>query len=200
MNRNYRGSNNPNWRGGLPNCIDCGKKLSKKTYKRCKSCNNKYLWKLGIWKKQMPEIIKNKISEKLKGKLCHLYKDGRSSKKYYCNCGKKISYPTWLLGKQRCKICAAIGKNNPNYINGISLVTYGRFFTEELKRQIKKIYNNKCQLCNKKGTHVHHIDYNKKNSKKDNLILLCLKCHIKTNYNRDYWYAYFKYYKKGIKE
>lgn len=34
------GSNNPNWVGGLPSCLDCGKKLSNYHYKRCKRCNN----------------------------------------------------------------------------------------------------------------------------------------------------------------
>jgi len=26
-----------------------------------------------------------------------------------------------------------------------------------------------------------------------NLITLCLKCHRKTNFDRDYWFAYFEY-------
>lgn len=30
-----------NWRGGLPNCIDCGKKLGRRGRKRCKTCSNK---------------------------------------------------------------------------------------------------------------------------------------------------------------
>lgn len=34
------GNNNPNWVGGLPSCMDCGKKLSNYHYKRCKRCNN----------------------------------------------------------------------------------------------------------------------------------------------------------------
>ena len=40
---------------------------------------------------------------------------------------------------------------------------------------------------------IHHIDYNKMNYKKDNLITLCLKCNIKANFNRNYWYAYYVY-------
>ena len=34
---------------------------------------------------------------------------------------------------------------------------------------------------------VHHIDYDKKNCVSNNLITLCIPCHMKTNYNRSYW-------------
>jgi hypothetical protein len=34
---------------------------------------------------------------------------------------------------------------------------------------------------------IHHIDYNKKNNKSDNLISLCFQDHSRTNYNRPYW-------------
>ena len=30
-----KGSNNLNWNGGLPKCIDCGKKVSNYNVKRC---------------------------------------------------------------------------------------------------------------------------------------------------------------------
>ncbi len=35
------GKKNPNWKGGMPKCLDCGKKLTQRTYKRCKSCSRK---------------------------------------------------------------------------------------------------------------------------------------------------------------
>ena len=35
--------------------------------------------------------------------------------------------------------------------------------------------------------HLHHIDYNKQNSIKNNLVFLCNSCHSKTNYNREYY-------------
>lgn len=38
----------------------------------------------------------------------------------------------------------------------------------------------------------HPIDYNKKNCDPINLITLCLECHGKTNYKRDYWIEFFK--------
>ena len=38
----------------------------------------------------------------------------------------------------------------------------------------------------------HHIDYDTKNNKDNNLITLCVRCHAKTNYNRQEWIIYYK--------
>jgi hypothetical protein len=39
---------------------------------------------------------------------------------------------------------------------------------------------------------VHHIDYNKKNCKEENLITLCKWCNLRANYNRNYWKTYYQ--------
>ena len=54
----------------------------------------------------------------------------------------------------------------------------------KIRKHLWKKYNEKL--------HIHHIDYCKNNCKRGNLITLCKKCNTKANYNRDYWYAYFK--------
>jgi hypothetical protein len=36
-----KGKDNPQWKGGLPHCVDCGKLLSFYTCKRCVKCNAK---------------------------------------------------------------------------------------------------------------------------------------------------------------
>jgi hypothetical protein len=51
-----------------------------------------------------------------------------------------------------------------------------------------------CAICKEKGSDVHHIDYNKENNDKENLITLCHSDHMKTNFNRDQWQEYFKSY------
>ena len=96
------------------------------------------------------------------------------------------------------------GENNPSWQNGISYELYTKEFNEELKEQIRKRDNYRCQECfrhqdelfDKKGKHyklnVHHIDYNKKNNNPDNLISLCKSCHSKTNFKRTDWTNYFK--------
>jgi hypothetical protein len=132
------GKNNPNFKGGLPNCIICKKQLGRRDAKRCKKC-------FGV-------SIK--------------------------------------------------GKNNSNWQNGLSLSPYSNEFNNSLKQKIRCRDGYKCQICNKteeqenkensKYLSVHHIDYNKENCKEKNLISLCNKCHMKTNYNRKKWIKYFK--------
>ncbi len=62
-----------------------------------------------------------------------------------------------------------------------------------IRKVILKRDNYICKYCLKKGKVVHHIDYDKTNCNEDNLISLCQGCNIRANFNRDYWYSYFKY-------
>ncbi len=82
-------------------------------------------------------------------------------------------------------------ENHPCWKDGISYEDYDINFDFKLKHKIKKRDKYRCQICNNNPTnidlHVHHIDYNKKNSNKNNLITLCNSCHPKTNKNREYW-------------
>ena len=91
---------------------------------------------------------------------------------------------------------ATSGENNPNWQGGISFEPYGEDFNEELKLFIRKRDNFQCQICGfiegETALDVHHIDYNKKNNKTQNLISLCHGCHTKTGYNRSFWIEYFK--------
>lgn len=99
-----------------------------------------------------------------------------------------------------------IGKGNPNWLGGLESQGYAYEFNEILKREIRKRDNYECQNCGmteeehlkeyNEKLHIHHIDYDKMNINKDNLLTLCLKCNIKANYNRDSW---TKYFTKGIK-
>jgi len=90
------------------------------------------------------------------------------------------------------------GKNNPAWLGGISFEPYTPDFNSVLKKQIRQRDNFICQECGKpenelkRKLSVHHIDYNKKNSKSLNLISLCILCHIKTNMDRKHWENYFK--------
>jgi hypothetical protein len=191
----YKGKNNPNYKKGLPKCIDCGKLLKSYKSKRCNKCYEK-------------------------GKNNGNYKDGRCSKKYYCkesNCNNQVCLQTALYGGGRCRSCSKKGdrnyvnrhpeiirgKNNPNWQNGIMREPYSFEFNNELKEKIRKRDNYACQQCGmtqkehlitySKCLGIHHIDYNKKNCNKGNLISLCIPCNFRVNYNRDYWYAYFTY-------
>jgi hypothetical protein len=176
-----KGRDSLHWKNGLPKCVDCGTELKDYRSKKCRSCNKKG-------------------NQNVKGKSW--------GKKRYCIvCGRRISYGSKL---GRCKSCANKekyrigilnnkGKNNPNWQNGLGKLPYAFEFNKELKELIRKRDNYKCQYCgcyeveNCRKLDVHHIDYNKENCKKNNLITLCRKCNLKVNHNRDYWYAYFIY-------
>lgn len=171
----------PNYIDGRRNvkhyCIEknCNNKISYTNWKtgqrRCVSCAKK----IGYWA--------NKKRPKMKGENNPAKRPEvrEKMKKNHFNCK---------------------GKNHPNYINGKSREPYTLKFTEQLKELIRKRDNYQCQNCSmtqkehlivyNRKIEVHHIDYNKKNCKDNNLITLCKQCNIRANYNRSYWKIYFK--------
>jgi hypothetical protein len=100
------------------------------------------------------------------------------------------------------------GKLNPNWRDGISKLPYSDNFTKKLKLEIRERDNFICQRCyitekeelKKYEQHlcIHHIDYNKMNCNKNNLITVCHKCNCMANGNRDYWFAYYSYIMEEI--
>jgi len=126
-------------------------------------------------------------------------------------------HPRGMLGKHHTegakKKQSLKGKNNPNWQGGISFEPYGKEFNKNLKKQIRKRDNYRCQECFRhqnelfrkvKGRkikpyklYIHHIDYNKQNNNPSNLISLCLNCHMQTNYDKQNW---MKYFQNKIKE
>lgn len=125
----------------------------------------------------------------------------------YCkDCTTEISQHA-----KRCRSCAQKfncitypkpkGKLAFNYIHGQGYAPYPPKFNDELKLKIRKRDNYTCQKCNiteeehiiafGQVLHVHHIDYNKDNCLKNNLISLCQACNIRANFNINYWQEYF---------
>lgn len=151
------------------------------------------------------------------GKKCHFYKDGRTLKKYYCKCGNEIHYDTWIKGKKTCIKCylQIVGYFNKgqkrtkeikklfSLLKGGNGIPYSQQEHPKefhyIKESIRKRDDYKCQLCNKtqikngKKLDVHHADYDRFNNNQDNLISLCIRCHRKTNFNRDFWKYYFNF-------
>lgn len=82
------------------------------------------------------------------------------------------------------------GRGNPAYIHGKSNEPYPIEFSRELRDSIIIRDGDKCIECgisreehrNKYNfdLNVHHIDYNKENIDRTNLLTLCLSCHGKT--------------------
>ena len=135
---------------------------------------NKKLWENPEYKQKMSENRKGiKFSDE------HRKNMGESKK------GEK----NYQYGK--------LGEKSVNWMGGISFAPYSTDFNRQLKELIRLRDEYKCQLCgisegdNNDTLNIHHIDYDKMNSLPDNLISLCKKCHMKTNYKRNYWKVYF---------
>ena len=146
-------------------------------------------------RKKISEAIKERYSlnEELKRKLRERMKEQMKGNKL--RLGKKFSQESILKMK-----LAKIGNKNSNWKGGKSFGPYPTDWRDDLKESIRKRDGYVCQLCGihqdeLKGFHkkldIHHIDYNKDNLNPDNLITLCRTCHIKTNFNREYWIKYF---------
>jgi hypothetical protein len=167
----------------------CYKHGLRKKGHHCKLCGNVIYYK----SKHCNTCNRQIQSTKIKGINNPNYKNGSYCNNHCIDCNESIKQQ-----RKRCYQCNLIfkksqrGKQNPNWKGGIGRLPYSYDFKINRKLVLKRD-NYTCQKCNKKGTHVHHIDYNKQNCKKSNLISLCCKCNSEVNGNRDYWYAYFTY-------
>lgn len=74
------------------------------------------------------------------------------------------------------------------------------FYDENFRFNIIKEQNYICGVCGTDlkdvNAHLHHIDYNKQNCRKDNLVFLCPRCHGKTNFERHFWKEILQEYKE----
>lgn len=118
---------------------------------------------------------------------------------FYCGTEilrKKCEIETYdkLFCSMECRDAYSRGENHHCWRGGSS-EPYGVEFNERLKIEIRHRDHHLCFLCGKaengKTHSCHHIDYNKKNNDKSNLVTLCASCHSKTNSNRKYWEQYF---------
>jgi len=141
--------------------------------------------------RKVSEETKRKISQSNKGRVGLKGKDNPwYGKKHRQDSKDKmrvahIGKPTW--NKDIC------GNRSHSWKGGVSKLPY-TYDWNRVSEEMKKRDNYRCQECNEgsKGKlAVHHIDYDKKNNKEDNLITLCLKCNSRANWNRDYWKKYY---------
>ncbi|OGZ33308.1 MAG: hypothetical protein A2174_01035 [Candidatus Portnoybacteria bacterium RBG_13_41_18] len=90
------------------------------------------------------------------------------------------------------------GEKNPSWAGGTSWEPYNEEFWQIRKEVLKRDFFT-CKVCGlseqdcfkkyKQPLHIHHIDYDKKNSNINNLVALCVSCHGKTIFpkNRELW-------------
>jgi len=156
---------------GIPHTEETKEKLRKS------STGNKHA--LGM---RHSEETKKHLSEVRLGKKNYFYR-------------KKHTKET--RGKMSKNHADVSGNRNPNWQGGINNLPYGWGFNDKLKLEIRTRDDFTCQFpnCgnreNGKAFLVHHINYNKEDHRKENLITLDNSCHAKTNYNREFWKNYF---------
>jgi hypothetical protein len=120
----------------------------------------------------------------------------KTGKEMVCkNCHKIFYQPPSRTNRPFCsQVCSSeylSGENAPNWQGGISFEPYPAEFNAPFRRMIRERDKYTCAVCGKFGKHVHHINYNKKDIDPSNCITLCITCHSKTNFNREYWQQYF---------
>ncbi len=142
--------------------------------------------------KPCSDSAKKYLSDKFKGK--HHSPDTEFKK----------GHKTWIEGKTHSEKTRKMlserqmGEDNHNWKGGKSSELYGKDFNKKFKNIIRKRDNQICMLCNvhrekiKRALSVHHIDYNKLLSIKENCLCLCDSCHSKTHYNRKHWKTFFQ--------
>lgn len=74
------------------------------------------------------------------------------------------------------------------------------FYDTNFRLSIVEEQNYICAICGANlkdiNAHLHHINYDKQNCRKDNLVFLCPRCHGKTNYERSFWKGILQEYKE----
>ena len=160
--------------------INLGRKYSKETIEKMKKNKIGYNpWKLF----RNPEETKIRISKNCGMHRKEVREKNSESKKR-------------LIKEGRWHPPIMKGERHPNWKGGKSFEPYGIEFNKQLKLFIRQKDIFTCQLCGLKEDgqklDVHHIDYNKRNNKLDNLISLCRSCHIKIEWNRENWIKYFQ--------
>jgi hypothetical protein len=106
-------------------------------------------------------------SEETKEKLSKLHKEKVFSKEHLENIRKNTKS----------------GEDHYNWKGGRSFKDYGPEFNNQLRNKVKGRDGYRCQKCKEKHSwkriHIHHIDYDKTNNSIENLITLCISCHMK---------------------
>lgn len=169
------------------------KKPSEETLKkRGESISNSIARKGGVWNKGLTA----KTNESLKkiGEATKLRTPWNKSEiefvtKICENCKKEFTIKWSLRHHRFCsQICANVvreGKNNTNWNpnrDEVGGAYTEKFFDKNFREKILQEQLNVCPVCfsnryQKNRFDLHHIDHNKKNDNRENLIYLCINCH-----------------------
>lgn len=170
---------------------------------RCPVCAG---WKW--WKKTIEEI--RKFVEKHDFELLSKEYIGTHTKmKFRCPHGHEFEMTWSNFGcGQRCPTCSYInrcGPNGPAWRGGISKDPYCEVWCiKDFKEMIKTRDGYKCMnpCCSIRSSmlDVHHINYNKLDCNRENLITVCRRCNSIANFSREWhqaWYQAIMYMRYG---
>jgi len=170
-------------------CIDCGKEIKGGKAIRCKKCAaNTPERRQQLSEQSSKRWSRPKDRQQQSDRTSKLWE----SKEFRQQQSKKAA-KQWESGGALDKCmrgpdCPIRGSNSYLWRGGSSFEPYSPEFDDNLKESIRERDGNVCAVCGKPGDHVHHIDYDKKNSSPNNLITLCASCHGKTTTgNRKRW-------------
>lgn len=186
-----------------------GKSLSEKAKKKISIANKgKTSWnkdKKNVYSEETimkMQVAKKgrKVSYKTKLKMSNIHKERYKNNDKLRNAISRTSLKRWDEEWFRKKMT---GENSHAWKGGIGREPYSFEFDNILKEKIRERDGYCCRKCgksqkeNRRKLDVHHINYDKKDCRPDNLISLCDSCNIKANYNRNNWQ---KFYEKIILE
>jgi hypothetical protein len=189
-------------------CNTCGKEFK---ISKSKRLENQIFCSRECFKNRKPKLLNKKC------KICgmQILGTGRNEycsleckkvgliKKECINCKNEFNTKKKksLFCSRKCKNIYQMGENHPNFNNYSSLEPYDKNFNKIFKKSIRE-RDGCCLLCNisledlkllKKRNHIHHINYNKELTCKENCCTLCISCHGKTsNINRNHWTKFFQ--------
>lgn len=114
--------------------------------------------------------------------------------------GKRLHLKNHFTEEEKRKLSESKkGAKNPAWKGGISFKPYCAKFDIAFKHRIRAKFGFECFLCGKstkencRALCVHHVNYNKAcgcdEDKTCQFVPLCIRCHNKTNANRDFLQA-----------
>lgn len=151
--------------------------------------------------KKLPAEACEKISNSLRGNK-HLLGHHHTEETKKLISEKVKGKPCWLKGQHHSeetkqKLSAALsGEKCYLWKGGISFEPYCPKFNRDLKRRIRAFFEYRCMACGKstdengKQLSCHHVEYNKQaccDGKPVHFAALCIRCHMKTNNDRERW-------------
>jgi len=132
------------------------------------------------------KMIKSRQSLEYREKRVKLWEDPEFREKVSESIKRKWNNPEFRENRS--------GINHHNWVGGTSNYPYPFEFNDVLKMKIRDRDGCKCVLCGVlDDLQIHHINYDKEDSRLQNLITLCVSCHSKTNFNRESWEEFFSF-------